>query len=38
MLATFNDTIAENTTFVTTSGYTIPRESYGGMYKGSSNS
>lgn len=38
MLATFNDTIAENTTFVTTSGYTTPRESYGGMYKGSSNS
>jgi hypothetical protein len=38
MIATFNDTVAANTTFITTSGYTTPNVSYGGMYKGSSNS
>lgn len=38
MVATFDDTVAANTTFITTSGYTTPSASYGGMYKSGSNS
>ncbi len=38
MIATFNDTVAENTTFITTTGYTTPNSTYGGMYKNSGSS
>jgi hypothetical protein len=39
MLATFNDTMAANTTFITTTGYLTPGSSYGGLWRqNSSNS